>query len=875
MRMRKFLCLLLFVGMMAFNLPAYAYLEGTIGNKSWDVEDGNIIPTDDYDIGESGAEVGELFVDAITLGGSQKTSWGSVVSPMTDYNGYVTPTDAGSKLKLHDDGDLTLGGGVATDVVITFDSDSNDFYIGVNDTENELQLGYGSAIGTTEQISIKSDGTIMLGEDTDVDFGLIFQSGDQDYYFGIDYTGGTEEDLLTIGRGSTVGATPELAIGSSKVYVNHLDSFGNVDLDIGNVTLDDVTITTDGGTIILDGTITLTDGEIISNATDDTVRIASNDVATILEVYTVGTSNEDVSLRLTTDAGADAGDIIQLQHDGATNSLLIQSDTSAKGTPATIFTITKTGIVTTTNYIDNKITDTTTGAVVDVIKLTHDGGTAATGIGTGLVFQIDDAGGIEEQGSIDVSLSTVTNSSEDADMIIRLNQAGTMRDVLIIDSDPGVAGGTVLEFTSWTTETNGVIDILELTLDNTAETATDGFGAGISIIMEQEDSGTPVQQASIDFTLVDSSTGVEDCDVIFSQTTGGAVAETLRIVANSSATTGDSLEFTSNTTETDAVIDVLKLKLATGTAANGTGIAISFEPEDATGSEQHASIDVVLTTAARATCDADFVFTQDVNGTLEERVRFDADDDTILLTGTTPKMTIGDADSEDTILAYAGNAQTYHMSLDDGTDDLIIGLGEDPDTTPIISMDENQVATFAQTVVFSGGQTRKLLIPIEDVELDGANAPSVAQVGTNAQAVFPSLQFDADGGGNGDDMVYIHWVVPDGYVTDSARLNVYWSFSTAEDAADEAQFDFTVNAIAEGEVMDSAGTALDDQATVVADASTDNGKLHVEQYNIEVEVIEIGDLVTIEVLVDESASALANSGTLDVHYFEIEWESNE
>ena len=876
MKMRKFLCLLLFVGMVAFNLPAFAYLEGTIGNDSWEVEDGDIVPTGDYDIGESGSEVQEIFVDALTLGGEQKTSWGSVVSPMTDYDGYVTPTDAGSKLKLHDDGDLTLGGAVATNVSITFDSDSNDFYIATNDAENELQIGYGSTVGTTEQISIQSSGVIVIGENTDVDSGFVFQAGAQDYYMGIDYTGGAEEDLLCIGLGATIGTTPELSIGKATgaVYVNLLDGPGAVDLDIGSADVTDVTVVTDGGTIILDGTITLTGSEVISNATDDTIRVASNDLDTIFEVYTAYDTTGDATLKLSSDLGDAAGEQWTLTSTGATTDLVIGCDDTTPGTPITKFTIADSGIVTSTNYIDNKITDTNTNAVVDVIKLTHDGGTAAAGVGAGLVYQIDDAGGIEEQGSIDVSLSTVTDAAEDADMVVRLNQAGTMRDVLTIDSDPSATTGTVLEFDSWTIETNGVIDILELTLDNTADTATDDFGAGISIIMEDE-TDVAEQQASIDFVLTDAGTTVEDCDIVISQNTAGAIAETFRIVAASSATVSDYVQITGNTTETNAVVDVLKLTTVTGTAANNAGIGISFQPEDATDAEEHASIDVVMTTAAQATCDTDFVFTQDVNGTLEERVRFDADDDTLLLTGTTPKMTIGDAGAEDTIITYDGNTQDYHISLDDGTDDLIIGLGSAPDTTPIISMAEDQIATFAKTVVFGGGQTRTVLIPIEDVELDGTSPPAVAQVGTNGQAVFPALQFDADGGATGDDIAYIHWVVPAGYVVDSARLNVYWSFSTAEDETDEAQFDFTVNAAGEGEAMDAAGTALADQTTVVADASADNGKMFKEQYNIEVETIAVGDLVTIEVTVDESASTLANSGTLDVTYFEVLWESTE
>jgi len=180
-------------------------------------------------------------------------------------------------------------------------------------------------------------------------------------------------------------------------------------------------------------------------------------------------------------------------------------------------------------------------------------------------------------------------------------------------------------------------------------------------------------------------------------------------------------------------------------------------------------------------------------------------------------------------------------------------------------------------VVFTNGQTRKTLFYPMHVELDGASPPALATHGTNGQTNVSILEFDANlAGGTGDDTCYISWMVPDGYVTDSARLNIGYLFDTAEGlAADEAQFDFTVNSVAPGEAVDGAGTALADQTTVVADATADNGNLHVTQYNIEVEDIVIDDLVTIKISVDESASEWDQSGTCDVVYFEIEWESTE
>ena len=72
--------------------------------------------------------------------------------------------------------------------------------------------------------------------------------------------------------------------------------------------------------------------------------------------------------------------------------------------------------------------------------------------------------------------------------------------------------------------------------------------------------------------------------------------------------------------------------------------------------------------------------------------------------GTTPTLTIGDAGAEDTKIVFDGNAQDFYIALDDSADDLLIGKGSTVGTTPIISMDEDRVITFAEgtSVVNSG-----------------------------------------------------------------------------------------------------------------------------------------------------------------------------
>ncbi len=77
---------------------------------------------------------------------------------------------------------------------------------------------------------------------------------------------------------------------------------------------------------------------------------------------------------------------------------------------------------------------------------------------------------------------------------------------------------------------------------------------------------------------------------------------------------------------------------------------------------------------------------------------------TIQIDGSTPKLTIGNATAEDATILFDGNAQDFYIALDDSADDLLIGKGSTVGTTPIISMDEDRVITFAEgtSVVNSG-----------------------------------------------------------------------------------------------------------------------------------------------------------------------------
>jgi len=65
--------------------------------------------------------------------------------------------------------------------------------------------------------------------------------------------------------------------------------------------------------------------------------------------------------------------------------------------------------------------------------------------------------------------------------------------------------------------------------------------------------------------------------------------------------------------------------------------------------------------------------------------------DSFTISGSTPTLTIGDAGAEDTKIVFDGNAQDYHIGLDDSTDKLVIGKGSALGTTTSMTFDENGI----------------------------------------------------------------------------------------------------------------------------------------------------------------------------------------
>jgi len=112
-------------------------------------------------------------------------------------------------------------------------------------------------------------------------------------------------------------------------------------------------------------------------------------------------------------------------------------------------------------------------------------------------------------------------------------------------------------------------------------------------------------------------------------------------------------------------------------------------------------------------------------------------DGSLLLSGTTPTLTIGDAGAEDTKIVFDGNAQDFYVGLDDSADDLVIGFGSTVGTTPAISVDQNQLTTIHADMLI-GGATPTLTIGDA-----GAEDTKIVFDG-NAQDFYIALDDSAD-----------------------------------------------------------------------------------------------------------------------------------
>ena len=165
-----------------------------------------------------------------------------------------------------------------------------------------------------------------------------------------------------------------------------------------------------------------------------------------------------------------------------------------------------------------------------------------------------------------------------------------------------------------------------------------------------------------------------------------------------------------------------------------------------------------------------------LGGTVEtdERITIDGGADATLIT-------LGDAAAFDTILAFDGAAQDFHIGIDDGVDDLMIGLGVTPGTTPAIIIDEDQ-----ETNILKKSHT----LYTDNKTLVAADCGSVCMIATDGKT-FTLPDTTAVGGGceftfinTGADDAVLLTVTPDDTTADGIYGTIAAVHMTGTDDGD-------------------------------------------------------------------------------------------
>ena len=146
---------------------------------------------------------GKINTDLDTVDGIFSLSGTAVDMGQVDFGGAVIVKGTNPS--------LTIGDGDAEDTKLVFDGNAKDFYVGLDDSADKLVIGEGSTVGTNNILTITDD-SVTIGDGAEVDSKLVFDGNAQDFYIGLD----DSADDLIIGSGSTVGTTPAITIDENQ-----------------------------------------------------------------------------------------------------------------------------------------------------------------------------------------------------------------------------------------------------------------------------------------------------------------------------------------------------------------------------------------------------------------------------------------------------------------------------------------------------------------------------------------------------------------------------------------------------------------------------------------------------------------------------------
>merc|ERR1711871_1071310 len=244
-------------------------------------------------------------------------------------------------------------------------------------------------------------------------------------------------------------------------------------------------------------------------------------------------------------------------------------------------------------------------------------GTAAANLGTGISFEIEDAGGVEEQGRISTIMDTVTDDMEDSRIVFKVQDNGT----LTAKADIQKTRFNIAESSSYAINGDNVLSATGLGGSVVSSSLTSaGTLSGLMV-----NGNVSVMDGTNDFDIAshDGTNGLKLGGVLVTST--AAELNYLDITtlgeseANKVVTAGNDGVVKVGLSSSDTNADRVGLTVShetTGTAAANLGTGISFEIEDAGGVEEQGRISTIMDTVTDDMEDSRIVFKVQDNGTL-------------------------------------------------------------------------------------------------------------------------------------------------------------------------------------------------------------------------------------------------------------------
>ena len=195
------------------------------------------------------------------------------------------------------------------------------------------------------------------------------------------------------------------------------------------------------------------------------------------------------------------------------------------------------------------------------------------------------------------------------------------------------------------------------------------------------------------------------------------------------------------------------------------------------------------------------------------------------VTGGTPTLTIGDAGAEDTKLVFDGNAQDYHIGLDDTDDTLKIGKGSALGTTTAMTFDANGIITTplqpsflvqpasSQTNIAASTWT-VIVFGTERYDVNGDIASNTFTAPVTGKYMFTS-NFDVRD--IDDDIATMYAVL-------ATSNRTYYTAYDIQDVADSdlGQYSFSVSVVADMDASDTCDVRIWHNGSTNMDVHTDS-----------------------------------------------------